>query len=128
VHPASAPVPRPHPIPLPAAVAAAAIDGTDAARVHLPLATAVPSGVAHQLVVERVADLAGNIMPASPHFPFSFVVPATPDYGDVVINKIMADPSAAADLPEAALAELTNTTTDTVLYIAGWRLTTTSPP
>lgn len=126
VDPATAQDPAHYTITPAIAVATAVIDGTDPALVHLTLASPVPSGVAHQLVVEGVADLAGNIMPASPPFPFSFVVPATPDYGDVVINEIMADPSPVVDLPEAEFVELFNTTTDKFFDLAGWRFTTTS--
>lgn len=124
--PATAEVPGNYDIQPFNSASAAVLDGSNPALVHLTLAIALTSGNTYQLFVYNVEDLAGNAITANGPFEFSFVVPDTPEPGDVVINEIMADPTPVVQLPDAEFIELVNATTDKFLDLAGWQLSTLS--
>jgi len=105
---------------LPAITVSGAIrNGVQLARVHLTLATSLVSGTNYTLTVQNVEDLVGNAI-ISAQFPFSYFVPAAPEFRNVVINEILADQSPVVGLPEAEFVELYNATTDRTFDLAGW--------
>ncbi|MCB9164139.1 MAG: lamin tail domain-containing protein [Flavobacteriales bacterium] len=95
-------------------------------RIRLVLATALLEGVTQTIVVEDIADCAGNVAALNGPIPFTLVIPSTPVPGDVVINEIMADPSPVVQLPDAEYLEVFNTTTDKYFDLTGWQLLTAS--
>ncbi|MGV3636397.1 MAG: lamin tail domain-containing protein [Flavobacteriales bacterium] len=101
------------------AINSATRDGIDPALVHLGLASALSNGTTYVVTATGVQDLAGNIGGASSGS-FTYAVPATAGFRDVVINEFMADPTPVVGLPEAEFVELYNTTTDRVFELEGW--------
>lgn len=84
----------------------AAIDGSDATKVHLSFGTSFNQGDVYNLSVSGVQDLSGNTMTASQH-PFAYYIP---QLYDVVFNEIMADPSPVVAMPNREYFELYNRT------------------
>ncbi|MBK9761797.1 MAG: lamin tail domain-containing protein [Flavobacteriales bacterium] len=94
-------------------------DAVQFSTVQLTLATTMTSGTNYTLTVQNVADLVGNAITTAT-FPFSYFVPAAPEFRDVVINEIMADPNPTVGLPAVEWVELYNATTDQSFDLAGW--------
>lgn len=94
-------------------------DGIDPALVHISLASAMANGTLYTVTATGVEDLAGNVGSATSGS-FTYAVPATAGFRDVVINEFMADPTPVVGLPEAEFVELYNTTTDRVFELEGW--------
>ena len=101
-------------------VSGQALDGSNVALVHVTPAIALTSGNTYQLLANGAQDLASNAMTAGPGVDFSYVVPDVPEYRDVVINELMADPTPVVGLPEAEFIEIHNRTTDKTFDLAGW--------
>ena len=71
----------------------------------------------YRLSVSGIADVSGNIMPRQTRM-FRYV---KPEFGDVVFNEIMADPTPVVGLPPVEYLELFNR--DTIdLNLKGWQL------
>lgn len=100
--------------------ASAALDGGNPALVHVTLQLPLANGNTYTMGVAGVEDVAGNAIVASPPVEFSWVEPDAPDFRDVVINELMADPSPVVGLPEVEFVELYNATTDKTFDLAGW--------
>lgn len=99
-------------------------DAANASIVHLTFANSFPNGVASNITINGVRDLAGNTL-SNGTASFSFFVPQR---YDVVIDEIMADPFPVVGLPNAEYVELKNVS-GRELNLQGWRLssaTTTS--
>lgn len=103
------------------AVSSATLDGTDPALVHVTPAIVLTSGVTYNLLSSGAEDLAGNAA-TSVSTEFIWFEPVLPQFRDVVINEIMADPSPSVGLPDAEFVELFNATTNKVFDLAGWKL------
>lgn len=104
------------------AIGSAGLDGTDPARVHLTLASALQNGATHTVIVNGVQDLAGNAI-ANGTAEFTYSVPSPAARGDVVINELMPDPDPPVELPNAEFVELFNTTDDRSFDLTGWTIT-----
>tara|TARA_B100000674_G_scaffold69177_1_gene47786 strand:- start:11351 stop:14731 length:3381 start_codon:yes stop_codon:yes gene_type:complete len=87
----------------------AVIDNIDSSLVHLTFVTSFANGQNYILSVSGVQDRAGNIINTT-NIPFTWFVPSTPAYGDVIINEIFADPSPQLGLPNAEFIEIHNPT------------------
>ncbi len=98
----------------------AVLDGINAALVHVTLQQQLQNGNTYTLTVTGVEDLAGNAIVNGTPIEFSWVVPDAPDFRDVVINEIMADPTPVVGLPEVEFVELYNATIDKTFDLAGW--------
>jgi len=72
----------------------------------------------------NVEDLASNPIVTSTH-PFLYFVPATPNYKEVVINEIFADPSPQIGLPAGEFIELYNASTS-IFDLNGWTISDAS--
>ena len=59
------------------------------------------------LLILPISDVAGNYS-VQDTVAFSYQPPAFPEYGDIVINELMIDPSPAVGLPEVEYIELFN--------------------
>jgi hypothetical protein len=93
--------------PVSAAFASSA-SGTDASRLILTFANEFISELPYSLSISHVEDLNKNqMLPQA--LPFQYKAPFTPQYRDIVINELMADPTPVVDLPEAEFIELYNT-------------------
>lgn len=87
--------------------ATATRDGSNFKLVHLALGTSLTSGNNYTLDVNAVQDLAGNAMSTST-VSFTYFVFGTPNFKDIVINEIYADPSPTVHLTTAEFVELHN--------------------
>ncbi|MBI2279827.1 MAG: lamin tail domain-containing protein [Bacteroidetes bacterium] len=102
----------------------AARDLTDSTLVHLTFATAFGNGILNTLTVNSVEDLSGNaITNATKTFTYTIVV--VPNYRDVVINEIMADPTPQVGLPDAEFVELYNPSAN-AYNLSGWQFVNTT--
>ena len=102
-------------------VSSATVDGTDPALVHVTPSIALSSGVTYSLVSNGAEDLVGNAATTT-STAFTWFEPVLPQFRDVVINEIMADPSPSVGLPDAEFVELFNASTNKVFDLAGWKL------
>jgi len=103
-------------------VAGLAVDGQDAALVHLTPSIPLTSGVTYTLQAGGAQDAAGNTAAAS----FTDLTWSPPEValpGEVVINEVFADPTPAVGLPEAEFVELYNTTAAKTFDLGGWTFT-----
>ncbi len=94
------------------------LDGTDPSLVHLSFGNAIPSNTLLTLTATNIDDLFGNAL-ISQSFDFTYFVPASAGYRDVVFNEILADPSPVVGLPEVEFVELFNTTSE-AFDLANW--------
>ncbi len=101
----------------------ASLDGGNPALVHLTF-SAFTNGLTNTLTVQNVEDLAGNAMSTSTE-DFVYFVPSTPNYRDVVINEIFADPTPQIGLPNAEFIELHNVSSS-IFDLSGWQFSDAS--
>lgn len=97
-------------------------DLTDSTLVHLTFATAFGNNVLNTLTVNNVQDLSGNAM-VNITKTFTYVVtvvPSVPNYRDVVINEIFADPTPQVGLPAVEFVELYNPSSNSY-NLSGWK-------
>lgn len=82
-------------------------DASNFKLVHLTLGASLTSGNTYTIDVNAVQDLAGNAMSTS-SASFAYFVFGTPNFKDIVINEIYADPSPTVHLTTAEFVELHN--------------------
>lgn len=92
-------------------------DVFDARAFHLTFFNTLPQREELRLYVTDIADISGNYI-TDTTIVFSYLIP---QYADVLITEIMADPTPVVQLPEAEWIELYNAS-GTVLNLEGWRL------
>lgn len=76
-------------------------------EVTLVFSNAFPANQGHEINVSMVQDLQGNTM-APVDIPFAYYEVSTPQFGDIVLNEFMADPSPPIGLPELEFVEIYN--------------------
>lgn len=96
-------------------------DAVNFKLVHLTLGASLTSGNTYTLDVTAVQDLAGNAMSTS-NVSFPYFVFGTPNFKDIVINEIYADPSPTVHLTNAEFLELYNRSS-TPFNLNGLKLT-----
>ena len=102
----------------------AARDLTDSTLVHLTFVTAFGNGILNTLTVNNVQDLSGNaIINATKTFTYAVVV--VPNYRDVVINEIFADPTPQVGLDSAEFVELYNPSAN-AYNLSSWKFVNTT--
>lgn len=97
------------------------IDASDSKLVNLSFTNSFVNNTNYLLSISNIADLSGNLMPQSIDLAFSYVVPETPDRGDVIFNEILPDPTPAIGLPESEFVEFFNRS-NKVFNLANWSL------
>lgn len=99
-------------------------DVLDSSLVHLTFAVAFGNNVLNTLTVNNVEDLSGNaIINATKTFMYIIIV--VPNYKDVVINEIHADPTPQVGLPDAEFVELYNKSAN-AYNLLGWKFVNTT--
>lgn len=101
-------------------------DGADSSLVHLTFGSPFVNGQPYMLTVSNVKDLPGNVM-VTQNIPFLYFIPDTAQFGDVVINEIMADPSPVVGLPDAEYVEFFNASKK-IFDLAGWQFSDGGTP
>jgi hypothetical protein len=102
-------------------IQSAQLDGTNPALVHLNLLTALTNNTNYQLTVNNVSDLALNPIANNSLSNFTYAVPGTALWNDVIINEIMADPSPQVGLPNVEFVEILNRSNQS-FDLTGWQL------
>ena len=78
---------------------------TDLKSVKLEMSPALETGVNYKLSIDGPADCEGNALTDTS---ISILIGEIPEYGELVISEIMADPSPVQTLPDAEYFELVN--------------------
>ncbi|MGE3652680.1 MAG: lamin tail domain-containing protein [Flavobacteriales bacterium] len=99
-------------------------DLTDSSMVHLSFATPFTNGLTNTITVNNVQDLSTNLM-VNATKTFTYVVIVVPNYRDVVINEIFADPTPQLGLPTVEFVELYNPSTS-AYNLLGWQFVNTT--
>ncbi|UXX80679.1 lamin tail domain-containing protein [Reichenbachiella carrageenanivorans] len=73
-------------------------------------------GEDYNLSLENIEDLSDNAL-TSHIIPFTFTAPNVPDFGDLIITEIMADPTPEVGLTDAEYLEIFNTTDQSISLI-----------
>lgn len=92
---------------------------SNANEVTLTYASAFENG-SYSIQISDIEDLKGNVI-VSTDQSFDVFLPDLPEFRDVIITEIMADPSPAVGLPDAEFIELFNNSEKT-FDLAGWKL------
>lgn len=92
--------------------------------VHLGFATAFTNGMLNTLTINNVQDLSTNAM-VNATKTFTYVVVVVPNFRDVVINEIFADPTPQVGLPSVEFVELYNPSSS-AYNLSGWKFINTT--
>ncbi|WP_343747134.1 lamin tail domain-containing protein [Fluviicola sp.] len=101
-------------------VSSVALDGSNAALLHLTLGTALSNGQNYQVNVTAIEDAFGNTA-SNLSANFSWLVGETAVKGDLVINEMMVDPTPVVGLPELEFVEIYNKS-NKYINLSGWKL------
>lgn len=99
-------------------------DLTDSSMVHLSFATSFTNGLLNTLTVNNVEDISSNPT-ANTTKTFTYLVIVVPNYRDIVINEIFADPTPQVGLPTVEFVELYNPSS-TAYNLLGWKFINTT--
>ena len=99
-------------------------DALDSSLAHLTFAVAFGNNVLNTLTVNNVEDLSGNAI-INATKTFMYIVIVVPNYKDVVINEIHADPTPQVGLPDAEFVELYNKSAN-AYNLLGWKFVNTT--
>jgi hypothetical protein len=95
-------------------------DGSNFSLVHLTFSNSFTLLSSYDVFINNVDDIALNTL-VSDTVSFTYAVPGTAQWRDVVINELMPDPSPTVNLPDAEYVELYNA--GTAIYdLNGWEL------
>ena len=94
----------------------------DFSRVNLSFSTSFGLGIINSLTVSNVTDIASNVI-VTTNKNFVYFLPSVPEYRDVVINEIFADPSPIIGLPDGEFIEIYNPTSSSFFELNGWQIT-----
>lgn len=99
-------------------------DLTDSSMVHLSFATSFTNGLLNTLTVNNVEDLSSNPT-VNATKTFTYLVVVVPNYRDIVINEIFADPTPQVGLPTVEFVELYNPSSS-AYNLLGWKFINTT--
>jgi len=99
-------------------------DVVDSSLVHLTFSTSFGNNILNTLTINNVEDLSGNTI-INATKTFMYVVMVVPNYRDVVINEIHADPTPQVGLPDAEFVELYNASSN-AYNLSGWKFVNTT--
>jgi hypothetical protein len=103
---------------------AAVRDAVDSSLVHLTFATPFGNGLPYNLSISNVEDTLANAT-AGLVEPFTYLVVIAPNFGDVVINEVFADPNPQIGLPSEEFVELYNTSSN-AFVLNNWQFINTT--
>lgn len=101
-------------------VGAVSVDGTNAALLHLNLASSLTNGQNYTVTVSSMEDAFGNTA-TNLTGNFSYLVGETAVKGDIIISEIMVDPSPVIGLPELEFVEIYNKSSK-YIDLSNWKL------
>lgn len=102
-------------------IRSAHFDSTDSQSIHLTLVKALTSG-SHHLLIKGVKDLSGLAMADEKTLTFSYTIPYSAKYHNIVINELLPDPSPQIELPGTEFIELFNTSLHDI-SLKDWKYT-----
>ena len=83
------------------------IQALNPSTAQLTFDSAFENGQEYSISISAIQDTLGNIL-ADTSLNFSYLVAEIPEYGDIIISEIMADPSPPVNLPDAEYIEIHN--------------------
>ncbi len=95
--------------------------GANLSTVTLTLASGLTNNQTYELTYQGISDLAGNSINPPVSQSFTFLIPETPEPGDVILTELMPDPSPSQGLPEGEFVEIYNRS-NKVLDLEGWTI------
>ena len=101
-------------------VGAVSVDGTNAALLHLNLASSLTNGQNYTVTVSTMEDAFGNTA-TNLTGNFSYLIGETAVKGDILISEIMVDPSPVIGLPELEFIEIYNKSSK-YIDLSNWKL------
>lgn len=102
-------------------ISTATRDLSNPALVHLILSNNLINNTTYNLVATSIEDLSSNIIAAGSNVNFSYIVAATAQFRDVIINEIYTDQTPLVALPNAEFVELYNRSANAV-NLNGWKI------
>jgi len=102
-------------------ISVAMIDAIDSFKVNLQLAVALTNGEDYNLSISNVEDRSGNSI-LNTNRGFTYLVPQTARYRDIVINELYPDFNPSNGLPNAEFIEIFNAS-NKVIDLANWEIT-----
>lgn len=102
-------------------ITSASRDATNLALVHLVLTNSLTNNTTYNLTVNNVQDIAANAIAAGSNVNFSYIVPASAQFRDIIINEIYTDQTPLVALPNAEFVEIYNRSASS-FNIDGWKI------
>jgi hypothetical protein len=102
-------------------IASATRDNSNPALVHLLLTNSLVNNTNYNLVTNNIQDLAGNAIAAASNVSFSYAVPSSAQFRDIIINEIYTDQTPLVGLPNAEFIEIYNRSTN-AFNLNGWKI------
>ena len=102
-------------------IASATRDNSNPALVHLVLSNSFVNNTNYILVTNNIQDLAGNAIAAASNVSFSYTVPSSAQFRDIIINEIYTDQTPLVGLPNAEFIEIYNRSTN-AFNLNGWKI------
>ena len=99
-------------------------DAVDSSIVHITFGTPFTNGQNYNLTITNIDDSLANVT-AGIVEPFTYLVVIIPNFGDVIINEIFADPSPQIGLPTEEFVELHNTSSN-AFVLNNWQFVNTT--
>ncbi len=102
-------------------ISTATRDAIDPTLVHLVLSSSLINNTTYNLVVNNIEDLANNAVTPASNVNFSYIVAASAQFRDIIINEIYTDQTPLVGLPNAEFIEIYNRSAN-AFNIGGWKI------
>ncbi len=102
-------------------ISSATRDNTNQSLVHLLLSNNLTNNTTYALTVNNIEDISGNVISAASNVSFTFAVPSTAQFRDLVINELYPDQTPLIALPNAEFVELYNRSSNS-FNLTGWKI------
>lgn len=102
-------------------ISTATRDANNQALVHLVLSNSLINNTVYNLAVNLIEDLAANIIAGGSNVNFNYIIPASAQYRDIIINEIYTDQTPLVGLPNAEFVEIYNRSANSIA-MNGWKI------
>ncbi|HRG58551.1 MAG TPA: lamin tail domain-containing protein [Bacteroidia bacterium] len=102
-------------------IGSATRDLSNSSLVHLVLSNNLVNNTNYNIVVNAIEDIATNVIAVGSNTNFSYIVPATAQFRDIIINEIYTDQTPLVGLPNAEFVEIYNRSSNSI-NLNGWKI------
>lgn len=102
-------------------IASATRDLSNLSLVHIVLSNSLVNNTSYNMVVNAIEDIATNVIAVGSNTNFNYIVPATAQYRDIIINEIYTDQTPIVGLPNAEFVEIYNRSSNSI-NLNGWKI------